>query len=143
MISKKIFPALLTFVFFAFSSCKEEKKDEGASQMEQVMAIHDEVMPKMGKIGKLVGQLKPMADSLGMDSPQGKAMRDLQDANKSMMDWMQGIGNRFDADEIMKGKELTEEKQVWLDEEEEKVKVVKEKINSSIANAEKLLGSAE
>lgn len=109
--------------------------------MQEVMAIHDEVMPKMSQIGKLVGQLKPMADSLGMDSPQGKAMRDLQDANKSMMDWMQGLGKRFDADEIMKGKALTEEKQKWLDEEEEKVKIVKEKINSSIANAKKLLNS--
>jgi hypothetical protein len=59
-----------------------------------------------------------------------------------MMDWMQGIGKRFDADEIMKGKALTEEKQKWLDEEEEKVNAVKEKINSSIANAEALLTAA-
>jgi membrane-bound lytic murein transglycosylase B len=123
-------------------SCKEEKKAEDSSQMQQVMAVHDEVMPKMSKLGQLVGKLKPMADSLGMDSPQGKAMLDLQDANKSMMDWMQGIGKRFDADEIMKGKALTEEKQKWLDEEEEKVNVAKEKINSSIANAEALLNAA-
>ncbi len=141
MISKKIFLVLFTLAFFVLSSCKEEKKDEGVSQMQQVMAIHDEVMPKMGEIGKLVRQLKPIVDSLGLDSPQGKAMRDLQDANKSMMDWMQGIGKRFDADEIMKGKALTEEKQKWLDEEEEKVKMVKDKINSSIANAEKILGN--
>jgi hypothetical protein len=123
-------------------SCKEEKKAEGPSQMQQVMAVHDEVMPKMSKLGQLVGKLKPMADSLGMDSPQAKAVRDLQDANKSMMDWMQGIGNRFDADEILKNKALTAEKQKWLDEEEEKVNVAKEKINSSIANAEALLNTA-
>ncbi|MFT6370198.1 MAG: hypothetical protein ACJAWH_001281 [Maribacter sp.] len=123
-------------------SCKEEKKAEGPSQMQQVMAVHDEVMPKMSKLGQLVGKLKPMADSLGMDSPQAKAVRDLQDANKSMMDWMQGIGNRFDADEILKNKALTAEKQKWLDEEEEKVNVAKEKINSSIANAEALLNAA-
>ena len=138
---KKIVFLLLTTCLITLFSCKEEKKEEGTTQMQEVMAIHDEVMPKMSQIGKLVGQLKPMADSLGMDSPQGKAMRDLQDANKSMMDWMQGLGKRFDADEIMKGKALTEEKQKWLDEEEEKVKIVKEKINSSIANAKKLLNS--
>lgn len=132
---------LLTTCSITLFSCKEEKKEEGTTQMQEVMAIHDEVMPKMSQIGKLVGQLKPMADSLGMDSPQGKAMRDLQDANKSMMDWMQGIGKRFDADEIMKGKALTEEKQKWLDEEEEKVKIVRKKINSSISNAEKILNS--
>ncbi|MFS4415824.1 hypothetical protein [Maribacter sp. 2307ULW6-5] len=107
--------------------------------MKKVMDIHDEVMPKMGHLGRLVGQLKPMADSLGMDSPHGKAMRDLQDANTTMMDWMRGFGDRFGPEEIMKGKPLTEEKQAWLDEEEEKVKVVKEKINGSIARAEALL----
>ncbi len=140
---RKIAFLLLFTCLFTLFSCKEEKKQEGTSQMQEVMAIHDEVMPKMGEIGKLVGQLKPMADSLDIDSPEGKAMRDLQDANKAMMDWMQGFGNRFDSDEIMNGKALTEEKQKWLDEEEEKVKVVKEKINSSIANAKTLLNSGE
>lgn len=140
---KKIALLLLSACLITAISCKEEKKETNTSQMQEVMAIHDEVMPKMGEIGKLVGQLKPMADSLGIDSPEGKAMRDLQDANKAMMDWMQGIGKRFDADEIMKGKALSEEKQKWLDEEEEKVNVVKEKINSSIANAKTLLNARE
>lgn len=103
------------------------------------MAIHDEVMPKMGTLGKLVGQLKPMADSLGAESVEFKAMKDLQEANRSMMDWMQGFGDRFDADEILNGKDLSDEKKKWLLEEEEKVKQVKENINSSIANAEKIL----
>ena len=103
------------------------------------MAIHDEVMPKMGTLGKLVGQLKPMADSLGVESVEFKAMKDLQEANRSMMDWMQGFGDRFDADEILNGKDLSDEKKKWLLEEEEKVKQVKENINSSIVNAEKIL----
>ena len=140
---KKKYVLLILACCTTLFSCKEEKKEEGTTQMQEVMAIHDEVMPKMGKIGRLVGQLKPMADSLGMDSPEGKAMRNLQDANKAMMDWMQGIGKRFDADEIMKGKALTDEKQLWLNEEEENVKAVKQKINSSIADAEALLKSAD
>ncbi|WP_027076850.1 hypothetical protein [Maribacter antarcticus] len=139
---KKITVLLVIACLLTVFSCKEEKTAKSPSQMQQVMAVHDEVMPKMSKLGQLVGKLKPIADSLGMDSPQGKAMRDLQDANKSMMDWMQGIGKRFDADEIMKGKALTEEKQNWLDKEEEKVNAVKEEINSSIANAEALLNAA-
>ncbi|ASV30470.1 hypothetical protein [Maribacter cobaltidurans] len=137
---KYLIPILSCLVLFI--SCKEEKKEKAPTQMEQVMAIHDEVMPKMGQLGKLVGQLKPMADSLGADSPEAKAMRDLQDANKAMMDWMQNFGNRFEPEEIMEGKELSEEKKQWLDEEEVEVKEVKEKINSSIANAEALLEKA-
>lgn len=107
--------------------------------MEEVMATHDEVMPKMGTIGRLVGQLKPMADSLGTESAEAIAMRDLQEANKAMMDWMQDFGNRFDLDEIMHGKELTEEKKELLKAEEEKINRVKDAINSSIKNAEEIL----
>ncbi|PIB30894.1 hypothetical protein BFP77_03715 [Maribacter sp. 4U21] len=122
-------------------SCNEEKKNEKeeSTQMEHVMAIHDEVMPKMGKLGSLVGKLKPMADSLGAESPEAKTMRELQRANESMMDWMKGFGDRFDSEEILEGKALTPEKQKWLNEEEEKVKAVKEQINTSIEKAEKLL----
>ena len=43
------------FAALAFS-CKEDKKTEVSaetSQMKDVMAIHDEVMPKMSKIGQL------------------------------------------------------------------------------------------
>ena len=103
------------------------------------MSIHDEVMPKMGTLGKLVGQLKPMADSLGAESVEAKAMKDLQEANRSMMDWMQGFGDRFDSEEIMNGKELSDEKKQWLKEEEDKVQQVRENINSSIERAEEIL----
>lgn len=136
---KKIVTTLLIVCLISLNSCKNEKKMEGPTQMEEVMNIHDEVMPKMGTIGKLVGQLKPMADSLGMESAEAKAMKDLQEANKSMMDWMQEFGNKFDPEEILEGKELSEEKMQLLDEEEEKIKAVKEAINSSIARAEELL----
>jgi hypothetical protein len=62
---------------------------------------------------------------------------------KYMMDWMKGFGNRFESDEILNGKELTEQKQIWLDEEEEKVKVLRKQINSSIENAQKILGKEQ
>lgn len=128
-----------TLLIFCFS-CKEVKKaPEGPTQMEQVMAIHDEVMPKMGKLGKLVGQLKSKADTTAVGQEYETAMRDLQSAHKSMMDWMRDFGDRFDSDEIMNGKELSEQKQIWLDEEEAKVKALKEQINGSIERAEALL----
>ncbi len=128
-------------VLFLLSACKQEKKTpEGPSQMEQVMAIHDEVMPKMGTLGKLVGELKSKVDTTETGVQYEAAMKDLQEANKAMMDWMMAFGNRFDSDEILDGKELTEEKQKWLDEEEAKVKALKEQINSSIEKAEALLG---
>ena len=121
-------------------ACKTEKKaPDGPTQMEQVMAIHDEVMPKMGKLGKLVAELKEKVDTTSQGQQYQTAMKDLQAAHESMMDWMKGFGDRFDSDEILNGKALTSQKQAWLNEEEEKVKALREQINSSIAKAEELL----
>lgn len=138
----KIFLTGLSFILFVLA-CKEEKKSadssEDSSKMEQVMAIHDEVMPKMSTIGKLVGELKSKVDSTEVGQKYQKAMTDLQEAHKAMMDWMQGFGDRFDSDEILNGKILTAEKKEWLAEEEEKVKALKEQINRSIEEAERIL----
>lgn len=130
---------LLTLIFVAVA-CKEKKAaTDDMTQMQEVMAIHDEVMPKMGKLGKLVAELKTKVDTTETGQRYEAAMKDLQAAHKSMMDWMQGFGERFDSDEILNGKELTPQKQQWLDEEEEKVKALREQINSSIERAEALL----
>lgn len=131
---------ILTLVALFLTACKEVKEDPELTQMEQVIAIHDEVMPKMSTISKLVSELKPKVDSTEMGIEYAAAMKDLQDSHKSMMDWMQGFGGRFDFDEIQNNKALSEEKQAWLDEEEEKVKALKEQINTSIAKANRLLG---
>ena len=139
-IMKKIIPLSFLVISLAFVSCKQEKKKaESSTQMEQVMAIHDEVMPKMGKLGKLVGELKSKVDTTESGQNYEAAMKDLQAANRSMMDWMRDFGLRFDSDEILEGKALTEEKQQWLNEEEVKVKALREQINSSIEKAEALL----
>ena len=103
------------------------------------MAIHDEVMPEMSTISKLVAELKPLADSTATGQEYKKAMRDLQDAHKSMMDWMKGFGERFDSEEILEGKPLSDQKQQWLLEEEEKVRAMRDQVNSSIEQAKALL----
>ena len=69
-------------------NCKEEKASESSGQMKKVMAIHDEVMPKMGTLGRLVKELKPLVDSTDTGKAHGKAMNDLQASHKSMMNWM-------------------------------------------------------
>ncbi|XLS28849.1 hypothetical protein ACJD0Z_16825 [Flavobacteriaceae bacterium M23B6Z8] len=136
---KKVFSIIVLVTIVSFS-CKTEKDTRyQPTQMERVMAIHDEVMPKMGTIGKLVAELKPKVDTTTTGLAYKQAMIDLQDAHTSMMDWMKGFGDRFDHEEILKGKPLNTQKQQWLDEEEVKVKEMKEKVNSSISKAQKLL----
>jgi hypothetical protein len=129
---------LAVLSLLVFQACKE-KETKTLSQMKEVMAVHDEVMPKMGTIGKLVAELKPKVDSTETGMAYDKAMKDLQEAHKSMMDWMKGFGDRFTSDEILNGAALTPQKQEWLNEEEKKVRALKLQINTSIENAEKLL----
>jgi hypothetical protein len=131
--------AVLPLLFLLISCKTETQKTESPSKMQEVMAVHDEVMPRMGTISKMVAQLKPLADSTETGMKYQTAMHDLQAAHKSMMDWMQGFGSRFDSDEILNGKKLTEEKKAWLLEEEKKVNQLREEINGSIERAEKLL----
>ena len=141
---KKTFALLVLAIGIVAISCKEEKKTEATPvdnmQMKEVMAIHDEVMPKMGKVGRLVGKLKPMVDTTAQGRQFATAMKDLQAANESMMKWMQDFGDQFDSDEIMNGKELSEQKKLLLNVEQENIKAVKKQIETSIANAEELLG---
>jgi len=136
---RKIILLVLLCPIVFFSSCKEEKKIEN-TQMKEVMAIHNEVMPKMSELGRLVGELTSKEkDSTDFRPQYEKGRKDLQEAHKSMMDWMKEFGDRFDHDEVLNGKELSDQKMQWLDEEEEKVKALRKEINSSIENAKILL----
>lgn len=120
-------------------SCKEETKDPSAQQMKEVLVVHDEVMPKMGTISKLVVQLKPKVDSTEQGMVYEKAMKDLQESNTEMMEWMKRFSGRFDSDEIMNGKALTPEKKRWLKEEKQKIEALKQNVEVNISEAEALL----
>ncbi|NAS32513.1 hypothetical protein GTQ40_16140 [Flavobacteriaceae bacterium R38] len=133
---------LLLIGALSIVSCKKETSNKtiapAPTQMQKVIAVHDEVMPKMSTINSLVVQLKKVPDSL-QNEEYTAAIKKLETSHESMMDWMRGFSSRFDSDEIIKGKALSEEKQQWLDEEEVKVEALKKLINESIEKAESLL----
>ena len=108
-----MFLIFTSVIAIGLSSCKEASTTEN-SAMNQVMAIHDEAMPKMSKIGSLVAELRKKIDNDEGGATEKKAMEDLQDAHKTMMEWMRGFGGKFDSEEILDGKELTPEKQALL-----------------------------
>jgi len=131
---------ILLFIFVLLAVATSCRKEKDTPQMKEVLAIHNEVMPKMTELGNLVGELNSKEDSTELGMQYKEARIELQAAHKSMMDWMQNFGNRFTPDEVLNGKELTDQKQLWLDEEEEKVIVLRQQVNSSIEKAKKLLG---
>ena len=50
---KKI--VLFALVLIGLQACKSDAKKEAPSLMKEVMDVHDAVMPKMGKLGKVLG----------------------------------------------------------------------------------------
>lgn len=110
-----------------------------STQMQHVMSSHDEAMAKMPDLVRLIGKLQPQVDSTKTGQKYQTAIDGLKSSNTSMMTWMQGFGERFTADEMLKGKSLTEEKQQWLLEEKKKVNALRKEITTSIKKANKLL----
>lgn len=138
---KNLFMALLVVILF--TACKENEtkteEPQGPSQMEQVVEIHDELMPKMSVIGELISKIEANIDTLNIDSVKVKSVVELKAANESMMKWMMDFGSAFESDEIMNGVELTEDKKQTLNEFEQSANELKVQMETAIKNAEVVL----
>ncbi|MGB6151149.1 MAG: hypothetical protein WBG48_04090 [Pricia sp.] len=130
---------LLTALFLVTATVTAQDSEKEQTKMEEVMDAHDQVMDRMPELAKLIGKLETKADGASDKKKYHEAVKDLKAANKSMMDWMIAFGNRFEADEMYKGKELSEQKKAWVLEEQENIAILREEINLSIQQGQKLL----
>jgi hypothetical protein len=104
---------------------------------EEVMYIHDDVMPKISLIQELQGKIKTRQEAGEMDAEQQTAHKDallaLNTAEQAMWDWMHAFSDNY-------GKTTTkEEKMAFLSEEKIAITDVRDKMLSSISQAEELL----
>ena len=100
---------------------------------DEVMKVHDEVMPKMGDLYKLKKDLeKKIADAPSMAEEKKKELEaiiaKLDSADQGMRDWM----HHFDPIPDSVGEEKARE---YLEDEMEKVKKVKEDILEAMEEA--------
>lgn len=137
----------LTYIFFLSLltfSCAPETEKEQEDLKKEIMAIHDELMPRMENIHNLKQELEEnkgylTRDSLEADSTQmpttnvDSLINALEDADESMMSWMRGYNN-FDNDNLSH-----EEQMAWLKKEREKIEEVRLKVISSIMEAQNVL----
>lgn len=117
------------------------QENTSIATMPKVMEAHDDLMDQMPKLSKYINKLQTRANASYKKEKYENAIADLKQANASMMEWMSGFGKRFDSDEMHKGKPLTEQKQMWLVEEDKKIALLKKEIDLSLAQAEKVLGN--
>jgi hypothetical protein len=132
------------FVILLLSSCAKSsehkeheddmtKDDPNQALYDQVMAVHNEVMPKTGEIYQLKKELK---DKILVEPGRSKdfeqAIAELDSADHSMMDWM----HKFNEPDSVT-QEVARE---YLENEMVKINQVKELINTSIQKAKDQLG---
>ena len=129
------------FIFFGILlliiGCKEVTEQQNpiveSYPMKEVMAVHDELMPKMGTIVQLQQKLKDTA-IVG----HKQAYEDLKTANDAMMLWMENLADDFETDELLSRKQLSEEKLQVLDTYTESVEALKVQMETAILNAQRI-----
>ena len=146
----KILKIYLFIALILFAGCgKSGQKDLQGNQDEatsdnpnqalydQVMDIHNEVMPKSDEIYQLKKELKDkISNTTNLESERKKQLEriinELDSADRSMMDWM----HKFQPLPDSANQELARE---YLENEMERIKTVRELINSSVQKAKEEL----
>jgi hypothetical protein len=105
---------------------------------DQVMDIHDDVMPKSDEIYELKKEIKDKITSANNLAPDKKKqleqiISELDSADHSMMDWMHKFKPLPDSANQEKARE-------YLENEMERIKNVRELINGSLQKAKEALG---
>ncbi len=112
--------------------------DPNQALYEEVMAVHDEVMPKTEEIYKLKKELKDkIASTPNLASEKKKQLEqlisELDSADRSMMDWMHHFTPLPDTAKIEAARE-------YLENEMEKIKMVREQINGTLQKVKEETG---
>jgi hypothetical protein len=123
---------LIIAIFFAScGSGSQQKKVDISGLKDEVIAIHDEVMPKMGELRKVEKELnmKAQADTSAVHLIE--AADRIGEANASMMQWMRGYEPEYEGTE--------EEIVQYLNDQKASIQQVKEDMLTSLAEGKKLL----
>lgn len=134
------FIPILTIALLVFmGSCGQSPQDENLKMREEVISIHDEVMPLMGKLKSLEKKANQEIETLQeQESPDAERITelkalviDLDMAYEGMFDWMHQY-------EISDGDKSPEEIKVYLDDQLIKVIEVNDKFKEVLAKADEL-----
>jgi len=131
---------LILTSFLVVNGCGPKSPTENEILREEVIAVHDEVMPKMGKLKSLERKALEKVNELETEDPvdsvrveEFKALAyDLSHAHDSMFDWMHQY-------EPVDGDQSEEELKEYLDNQMVLVSEVNVEMKKALAKAEDLL----
>ncbi len=133
---------LMACVALVMAACSNPKLEKIDQLKKEAIAVHDEVMPRMGEIHDLQMKLKALRKNYTSDTTQmaqevDAQLRDkaeeLEIANEAMMDWMADYVVDFEKTALEDSAVVYYTKQISAIED------VKLKMNESIEDAEKYL----
>jgi hypothetical protein len=129
---------LLLFSIVVLFSCTDKKAGNSHDDlMQSVMAVHDEVMPKMGdimkykkQIGEKIHELQAVGDSTNREaiSKLQKVSDNLDSSHEQMMNWMHEFNGDFEG---MKEEDVIK----YLNDEKAKIEQVGQLTESTLKEA--------
>jgi hypothetical protein len=132
----------LLFIIFGllFLSCQQQKEDEIQILKDEVIEIHDEVMPLMSDLTISRKRILSKIEELSENTEEGDSTllklkvleRNLEDAFQGMFIWMRQFNTQF---ENMKDEEI----KAYLNEQKEMVTKVNVTIKNTLEEANKYL----
>jgi hypothetical protein len=131
---------LIFGLMLIFQSCGSGQVEENAKKRAEVIAIHDEVMPKMGQLKSLeksaLGLVEELSAMESVDTVRVQALKDLavelDQAYEGMFVWMRQY-------EVEDGDQTPEEINTYLDEQMVLVTEVNKNMKAALAKADSLL----
>lgn len=137
---KRTIQFLILTSFFIVIGCGTKGPSESEILRNEVIAVHDEVMPKMGMLQSLQRQALDKASELEQENPvdSAKVMEykavayDLDHAYDAMFDWMHQYRSKD-------GEQTPEQIKEYLEEQMVLVTKVNVEVKAALEKAEKLL----
>lgn len=126
---------ILLISLLALAACRQDISAEEQAKYDQVMVIHDEVMPKIKTINKSEIALEKLSKSVTAPEDQAaikKTLGDLTVAYDLMFEWMDNFKKKA---KLPEGTDYME----YLNKEEVRIQKVSDAMLTSIADADALI----
>ncbi len=111
-------------------ACSDPKQEKVTELRKRAIEVHDEVMPRMGEIMEVSGQLKKYRETVVIDSLDStgaarlvftERIGDLETAHEAMMAWMADYDPTYEVDHPIDSAIVYYEAQIGLIEEVKRV----------------------
>ncbi len=134
----KFIPIIFCLLFSV--ACQPSQEDLNKEKRAEIIAVHDEVMPKMGKLKNLEKEAQTKIETLEMtanpDTVKIEALellaKDLNKAYEEMFVWMR----QYSIDDQEKS---PEELKIYLEEQMDKITAVNLEIKTALDKADSVL----